>query len=125
MLTAIEMVERMLIEELPEISFLTDHMFARGDENSIRAQHTKHFAARAIEMTGMMQNGSRKYNVECVISKWQAFGKLLDHIDRQPGCGGECPNCPGPNKGAGIRFERRHRKSFARKRIACNAPSST
>ncbi len=123
MLAAIEVMQRVLIKKLRQVSFLADHMFPRGDKYSTWTKHAEHFAACTIEITGMMQHGSRKYHVKRVICKWQAFGKLLDHIDRQSRFGGERPDCPGPDKGARIRFERSHRKSFARKRIACNAPS--
>ena len=54
----------MLIEKLCQIGFLADHMFSRGNKNSARIKHAKHFPACAIEIAGVMQHGSRKYDIE-------------------------------------------------------------
>ena len=80
MLAAIEVMQRMFIEELTEVGFLADHMLTRGDKDSTRTKHAKHLATCSIEIAGMMQHGSRKYDVERAIGKRQTFGKFLDHL---------------------------------------------
>ena len=122
-LTAIEVVQRVLSRNCAEVGLPADDMFARGNENSTRTKHAVHFAACAVEITGMVQHGPRKYHFKCVVGKWQAFGKFLDHFDRQSGFGGKRADRRSPDNRARIRFERSDRKSFARERIACNAPS--
>ncbi|GCC49507.1 hypothetical protein chiPu_0033936, partial [Chiloscyllium punctatum] len=83
MFAAVEMVQRMLREELRKIRLLADDMLARGDQHAARPQHAKHLPAGAVEIARMMQDGTCEDQIERRVGERQPLGKLLDHLDRQ------------------------------------------
>ena len=69
MLTAIEVMQRMLIEELAEIRFFANYVLSRGDKNPIRLQNAERLSTGAIKIAGVMQDRSRECNVKSAIAK--------------------------------------------------------
>ena len=69
MLTAIEVMQRMLIKELSEIGFFADHVLSRRDKNSTGLQHPKNLPGCAVKIASVMQNGPLKYDVEGAVAK--------------------------------------------------------
>ncbi len=123
MLATIQMMQRMTIKESFQIGFLADHMLARRNEDTAGAEHAVHLGTCKLKIAGMMQHGSRKYDIKRAFSKWQAFGEFLYYIDRQRRFRRQRADRAGADDGAGIWLQRSDRKSVARERIAGNAAS--
>ena len=114
----------MAVKEPFQVGFPADHVLTRRNEDTARAKHAVHLGTCKLKIAGMVQHGSRKYDIKRAFSKRQTFGDFLQYIDRQCRFRRQRADRAGADDRAGIRLERSDRKSVACERKAGNAASS-